>query len=72
MDNSSNSLWCDLLFCICCYYSYMLRANLINYFASVRYYNLCCTAGVLNVTNYVGLKIRKDVKFLQFLCFFHF
>ena len=36
--NNSKSLWCYLLFYICCYYPYMLRLNLMNYFASVRYY----------------------------------
>ena len=47
MDNSSKSYWCYLLFCISCYYPYMLRLNLMNYyFASVRHCNLCCTAGV--------------------------
>ena len=46
MDNSSKSCWCCLLFCIFCCYPYMLRLNLMNYFASVRYCNLCCTAGL--------------------------
>ena len=39
MDSSSKSFGCYLLFCLCCYYPYMLRLNLINYFASVRYCN---------------------------------
>ena len=37
MDNSSKAFWCCLLFCICCYQPYMLRPNLMNYFASVRH-----------------------------------
>ena len=46
MDNSSKSFWCYLLFFICCYYPFMLRLNLIKYFASVRYYKSFCTAAV--------------------------
>ena len=43
MDSSNKPFWFYLLFCI---WSYMLRPNLMNYFASVRYYDLCCTAGL--------------------------
>ena len=46
MDNSSKSFLCFLLFCICCYYPYMLQLNLMNYLASVRYYHSCRRARV--------------------------
>ena len=61
MDNSSKSFLCFLLFCISCCYPYMLRLSLMNNFASVRYYNSCCIAGM----SYKEVLHREPSKLVQ-------